>query len=58
MPKRPVEALKKLQSYVFNLKDQLANREKLGGKLSDEKTAKTKEVINDGKLSDKGDCQD
>ena len=50
--------MKKLQSYVFNLNDQLANREKLVGKLSNKKTAKTKEVINDGKLSDKGDCQD
>merc|ERR1719310_860281 len=37
----------KLEGYAYSLKNQLSDKEKLGGKLSDEETAKIEEVINE-----------
>jgi len=45
--KGKVEARNELESYAYSLKNQLADKEKLGGKLSDEETAKIEEVINE-----------
>jgi heat shock protein 5 len=45
--KGKVEARNKLQSYAYSLKNQLADKEKLAGKLSQEETAKIEEVINE-----------
>ena len=38
--KGKVEARNELESYAYSLKNQLSDKEKLGGKLSDEETAK------------------
>merc|ERR1712014_328713 len=45
--KGKVEARNELESYAYSLKNQLSDEEKLGGKLSDEETAKIEEVINE-----------
>merc|ERR1712080_217801 len=45
--KGKVEARNGLESYAYSLKNQLADKEKLGGKLSSEETAKIEEVINE-----------
>merc|ERR1712080_701521 len=45
--KGKVEARNGLESYAYSLKNQLADKEKLGGKLSAEETAKIEEVINE-----------
>jgi chaperone protein DnaK len=45
--KSKVEARNELESYAYSLKNQLSDKEKLGGKLSDEETAKIEEVINE-----------
>merc|ERR1711887_275707 len=45
--KGKVEARNELESYVYSLKNQLADKEKLGGKLSDVETNKIEEVINE-----------
>merc|ERR1711931_180887 len=45
--KERVEARNELESYAYSLKNQINDKEKLGGKLSDEETAKIEEVINE-----------
>merc|ERR1719505_222031 len=45
--KGKVEARNELESYAYSLKNQMSDKEKLGGKLSDEETAKIEEVINE-----------
>merc|ERR1712236_51635 len=45
--KNKVEARNDLESYAYGLKNQLADKEKLGGKLSDEEINKIEEVINE-----------
>merc|ERR1712215_510747 len=45
--KTKVEARNDLESYAYSLKNQLADKEKLGGKLSDVETSKIEEVINE-----------
>merc|ERR1712121_188027 len=35
------------ESYAYSLKNQLSDKEKLGGKLSDEEASKIEEVINE-----------
>jgi len=45
--KGKVEARNELESYAYSLKNQLSDKEKLGGKLSDDETAKIDEVINE-----------
>merc|ERR1712020_510580 len=45
--KGKVEARNELESYAYSLKNQISDKEKLGGKLSDEETAKIEEVINE-----------
>jgi len=45
--KGKVEARNELESYAYSLKNQLSDKEKLGGKLSDDETAKIEEVINE-----------
>merc|ERR1712174_149906 len=45
--KSKVEARNELESYAYSLKNQLSDKEKLGGKLSDDETAKIEEVINE-----------
>merc|ERR1711910_5332 len=45
--KSKVEARNELESYAYSLKNQLADKEKLGGKLSDEEISKIEEVINE-----------
>merc|ERR1712192_363996 len=45
--KGKVEARNELESYAYSLKNPLGDKEKLGGKLSDEETAKIEEVINE-----------
>ena len=42
--KGKVEARNELESYAYSLKNQLSDKEKLGGKLSDEETAKIEDV--------------
>merc|ERR1712015_59135 len=42
--KSKVESRNELESYAYSLKNQLSDKEKLGGKLSDEETAKIEEV--------------
>jgi len=42
-----VEARNELESYAYSLKNQLADKEKLGGKLSDEEKEKIEEVVNE-----------
>ena len=44
MKRGKVEARNELESYAYSLKNQLSDKEKLGGKLSDEETAKIEEV--------------
>lgn len=43
--KEKVEARNELESYVYSLKTQLADKEKLGGKLSDEDKSKIEEQV-------------
>merc|ERR1740122_653414 len=45
--KSKVEARNELESYAYSLKNQLSDKEKLGGKLSDEEQSKIEEVINE-----------
>jgi len=45
--KGKVEARNELESYAYSLKNQLSDKEKLGGKLSDEETSKIEEIINE-----------
>merc|ERR1712228_191576 len=45
--KGKVEARNELESYAYSLKNQLGDKEKLGGKLSDEEKSKIEEVINE-----------
>merc|ERR1712215_193852 len=45
--KSKVEARNDLESYAYGLKNQLADKEKLGGKLSDEEINKIEELINE-----------
>merc|ERR1719397_1898913 len=45
--KGKVEARNELESYAYSLKNQLSDKEKLGGKLSDEEQSKIEEVINE-----------
>merc|ERR1719365_578811 len=45
--KGKVEARNELESYAYSLKNQIGDKEKLGGKLSDEETAKIEEIINE-----------
>jgi len=42
-----VEARNELESYAYSLKNQLADKEKLGGKLSDEEKEKIEEIVNE-----------
>merc|ERR1712142_528325 len=42
-----VEARNELESYAYSLKNQLADKEKLGGKLSDEDKEKIEEIVNE-----------
>jgi heat shock protein 5 len=43
--KEKVESRNELESYVYSLKTQLADKEKLGGKLSEEEKTKIEEQI-------------
>ncbi|OXA59835.1 endoplasmic reticulum chaperone BiP [Folsomia candida] len=43
--KEKVESRNELESYVYSLKTQLADKEKLGGKLSDEDKTKIEEAV-------------
>merc|ERR1712121_382890 len=45
--KGKVEARNELESYAYSLKNQLADKEKLGGKLSDEDKEKIEEIVNE-----------
>merc|ERR1711911_393586 len=45
--KERVEARNELESYVYSLKNQLSDKEKLGGKLSDEEKEKIEEIVNE-----------
>merc|ERR1711887_164189 len=45
--KSKVEARNELESYAYSLKNQLSDKEKLGGKLSDEEKEKIEEVVNE-----------
>merc|ERR1719289_399149 len=45
--KGKVEARNELESYAYSLKNQLSDKEKLGGKLSDEEKEKIEEVVNE-----------
>merc|ERR1712024_268191 len=45
--KGKVEARNELESYAYSLKNQIGDKEKLGGKLSDEEESKIEEVINE-----------
>jgi len=42
-----VEARNELESYAYSLKNQIGDKEKLGGKLSDEEKEKIEEIINE-----------
>merc|ERR1719394_1598539 len=42
-----VEARNELESYAYSLKNQLSDKEKLGGKLSEDEQSKIEEVINE-----------
>jgi heat shock protein 5 len=42
-----VEARNELESYAYSLKNQLSDKEKLGGKLSDEDKEKIEEIVNE-----------
>merc|ERR1712110_908475 len=43
--KSKVEARNELESYAYSLKNQLSDKEKLGGKLSDDEQSKIEEII-------------
>jgi len=45
--KGKVEARNELESYAYSLKNQIGDKEKLGGKLSDEEKEKIEEIINE-----------
>merc|ERR1712217_128515 len=45
--KERVESRNELESYAYSLKNQLSDKEKLGGKLSDDEQSKIEEVINE-----------
>jgi len=45
--KNKVEARNELESYAYSLKNQLSDKEKLGGKLSEDEQSKIEEVINE-----------
>merc|ERR1712079_164542 len=45
--KSKVEARNELESYAYSLKNQLSDKEELGGKLSDDEQSKIEEVINE-----------
>merc|ERR1719150_2721004 len=45
--KGKVEARNELESYAYSLKNQLSDKEKLGGKLSDEDKEKIEEIVNE-----------
>merc|ERR1712112_723831 len=45
--KGKVEARNELESYAYRLKNQLSDKEKLGGKLSEDEQSKIEEVINE-----------
>eukprot|EP00088_Acartia_fossae_P014833 TRINITY_DN179_c0_g2_i1.p1 TRINITY_DN179_c0_g2~~TRINITY_DN179_c0_g2_i1.p1 ORF type:complete len:664 (+),score=296.80 TRINITY_DN179_c0_g2_i1:252-2243(+) len=45
--KSKVEARNELESYAYSLKNQLSDKEKLGGKLSDEDKEKIEEIVNE-----------
>jgi len=45
--KSKVEARNELESYAYSLKNQIGDKEKLGGKLSEEEQSKIEEVINE-----------
>merc|ERR1712102_204815 len=45
--KGKVEARNELESYAYSLKNHLSDKEKLGGKLSDDEQSKIEEVINE-----------
>lgn len=45
--KSRVEARNELESYAYSLKNQIADKEKLGGKLSDEEKEKIEEIVNE-----------
>jgi len=45
--KGKVEARNELESYAYSLKNQLSDKEKLGGKLSEDEQSKIEEVINE-----------
>lgn len=45
--KGKVEARNELESYAYSLKNQLSDKEKLGGKLSDEDKEKVEEIVNE-----------
>jgi len=42
-----VEARNELESYAYSLKNQIGDKEKLGGKLSDEEKEKIEEIVNE-----------
>jgi len=45
--KGKVEARNELESYAYSLKNQIGDKEKLGGKLSEDEQSKIEEVINE-----------
>jgi len=45
--KEKVEAKNELESYAYSLKNQLSDKEKLGGKLSDEDKTKVEEAVDE-----------
>ena len=45
--KSRVEARNELESYAYSLKNQIGDKEKLGGKLSEEEKTKIEEVVNE-----------
>merc|ERR1719239_864824 len=45
--KGKVEARNELESYAYSLKNQIEDKEKLGGKLSDEEKEKIEEIVNE-----------
>ena len=42
-----MEARNELESYAYSLKNQIGDKEKLGGKLSEDEESKIEEVINE-----------
>merc|ERR1711975_85492 len=45
--KEKVDAKNEFESYAYSLKNQIGDKEKLGGKLSDDEQSKIEEVINE-----------